>query len=383
LYRFLVISSLLLFVSVNSYAVDSPTKSLPPLPNDTSTEEYTPFIEKGDRALPVSPEISKTKIDLPPLPKPVDEPAISETKKSETLPAGTPPKAIEAKKQDNPGTPPALPTSPAVSTEAKAPAPIISAPPVAPEKPPAVVNPAPTEQATAPVTAPVVPPQPATTPAPVAKTITPQQGRVIQPQAPQQQAPPHVHNIPPKEPAKEVKIVKKTDPLQERFIRDEVLLLSFAEDDIILGMLSSKGRLDQMEGAAYIRLYEKSIEEAKTREKGRNNTWFILSRSKEEPVSLPKKYLFKISVDDIEKSNLTDLRILANNYSILDMIDKQGNSLLHIASFNDNPAITKWLIMRGIDINMLNHKGASALDIAENRQYWRIYNLLEQAGAQQ
>jgi ankyrin repeat protein len=148
-------------------------------------------------------------------------------------------------------------------------------------------------------------------------------------------------------------------------------------------MLSSKGRLDQMEGAAYIRLYEKSIEEAKTREKGRNNTWFILSRSKEEPVSLPKKYLFKISVDDIEKSNLTDLRILANNYSILDMIDKQGNSLLHIASFNDNPAITKWLIMRGIDINMLNHKGASALDIAENRQYWRIYNLLEQAGAQQ
>jgi hypothetical protein len=431
LYRFLLISSLLLFVSKNSYAANSSIeKPLPSLLTDASIEEGKSFIEKGTSILPVTPEVSKKKIelDLPLLPKPVDEPDVSESKKPDapaTAPTAKPLNAPNAdaklkivdKSDSLPLLPPLSNTSPAAKSQVDTQTKVGPAPTTIPVKQPNMPPPIAPASTTTPTTTPVIAqpevnspspqsvnaiqqpnaPLPITPAVPLEATINSPSANITPPiKSPKIVAPKaKLHIIERKQqavikpvrnqPPKEIQAVKKPviDPIQERFVRDEVLLLSFNEDDIILGELSDKASLDQMAGAAYIRLYEQSIENLKYRNKARNNTWFILSHAKEDSISLPKKSLFKIAVNDIEKSNLTDLRVLADNYSILDMTDKIGNNLLHIASFNNKPAIVKWLIMKGIDINMLNEKGASSLDIAENRQYWRIYNLLEQAGAQQ
>lgn len=368
MYRFLVI---LLLLNSEIFALEAPTNTASnQVQNDIASDERQSFIEKGDSSLPVAPEVAKTlrSIELPNVPKPIDEPTLTNSTEKESLAPKQEPKTDTKTTPDitkqaqlhkdlpQPGSLRASPTTPPKPTQEVAP-------------PPAPITQAKIEPSRAKYTTPAETKGQKLEPTPMMQIV--ERKRSLKPR-PLEQKPikPAIND------KKEI-----IDPAQMKFVKDELLLLMFKDDDIILGKLSEDARIDQMSSVEYIKLYEKYIEKKKNRDNTKKIDWFILGHAKEAPVMLPKKYLLKNSIKDIESSNLRDLRVLADNYSILDMLDKNGNNLLHIAIFNDSALITKWLIMKGIDINRLNNNSTTALELSDYLQYWEIFNLLEKAGA--
>ena len=403
MYRFLVICYLLVFISVETIATSlqnndskiKPTKEQN-LSNDTLIQEHKSFIDKGSKDLPIAPEIKPAKniaLPVPPppeddkapvmsatvekpktkteLPKPQDTailPTIPESKEPTNSPKqdNIIPITSEKKHDDNisiPTIPAKTPSNSQHNTETQ-----------------------PSMQSSHVHTLPPAPNSPEAIAArddAILKRNQKLREKIFE--QPKIKTPNTSNSInhPPKTLITDNNQPKEPilDPLQIRFIKDELSLLKFEDDDITLGALTSKARIEQMDGKKYLKLYSQAIEREQNKEKAKNNIWFISSHSKTELVMLPKKYLFRTAIRDIEKSNLTDLRILAENYPILDLIDKNGNNLLHIAIFNNNPAIAKWLIMKNVNTNIANRNALTALDLAENLQYWEIFNLLEEAGA--
>ena len=96
---------------------------------------------------------------------------------------------------------------------------------------------------------------------------------------------------------------------------------------------------------------------------------------------LSEKYLFANALEDMKYNRLDNLRVLANNYKLLNLTDQNGNSLLHLAAVSDDLYLTKWLIMRGANVNAMNNDAITAKDIAEYEQYWGVFNLLDAANA--
>lgn len=173
---------------------------------------------------------------------------------------------------------------------------------------------------------------------------------------------------------------QKKDAKLKRFIRDESIFILFKDDDIILGNLSQRAKLDQMPFPKYLSLYKESLEEETGMERAVQMEKFIKARSYIAHVPIKKKLLKKSVRKEIRASNLSDLRALDNHYEIIDMVlDSNGNTALHIATYEDNPAIVKWLIMRGAHLNALNIDSITATEIAGSKRNWKIFEMLETA----
>ena len=83
----------------------------------------------------------------------------------------------------------------------------------------------------------------------------------------------------------------------------------------------------------------------------------------------------------IDKNSIYDLMNLLDIYPILQLVDHQGNTLLHKSVYKNNYSIAKFLIMKGIDISIQNNKNLTALDIAIAQKKPNIETLLRAAGA--
>ncbi len=177
-------------------------------------------------------------------------------------------------------------------------------------------------------------------------------------------------------------VAPKADLEQIRFLKDEMIMLRVDDDDIVLGSLTDKARLEQMNYVDYLHLVAKSLQDEKDFNKANEIAWFVLSHSKEgSDVEFSRPYLLRESTDSIDMGNLTTVRTLSDYYAVVNLVDNKGNNLLHLATSNANAPIAKWLIMKGVDINALNMDAISPLGLAESNQYWEIFNLLEKAGA--
>lgn len=173
---------------------------------------------------------------------------------------------------------------------------------------------------------------------------------------------------------------KKRDIKLMRFIRDESIFILFKDDDIILGKLSERAKLDQMPFPEYLRLYKNSIKDNSGMEKSIQMEKFIKARSHYAHVPIKKSQLQKSVRKEIRSSNLSDLRTLDDHYEIIDMVlDNNGNTALHIATYEDNPAIVKWLIMRGAHLGAVNIDSITATDLASSKRNWKIFEMLETA----
>ena len=65
-----------------------------------------------------------------------------------------------------------------------------------------------------------------------------------------------------------------------------------------------------------------------------------------------------------------------NNINPNDIIDFQGNSLLHAATALGDVEIVKYLLRRGMDPQLQNFAGNSALHFAVSGRYAKIIDLL-------
>ncbi len=178
--------------------------------------------------------------------------------------------------------------------------------------------------------------------------------------------------------------VKPVDPELEKFVQNEMGMLSVPDDDVVLGVVTTDSKFLHMGYSQYLSLYRKYRESVKRAGQFIETTAFIDGRRRidgnDTPI-LANGALFRAAVNNIQYSKVDDIRVLADNYKLLDLVDDQGNSLLHVAAFQDNTAITKWLIMRGANVNAMNYDTITAKDIAEYEQYWDVFNLLDAANA--
>lgn len=186
------------------------------------------------------------------------------------------------------------------------------------------------------------------------------------------------------EPAKPKKVIQikkkmKEDLKLKRFVRDESIFILFKDDDIVLGNLTEDAKFEQMSGREFLNLYEEQKKRIAGIEGAKKMDQFIASRSFIENPDLPDKYLTKAIRQEIINSNLTDLRTLDDNYEIIDLADEDGNTALHIASYENNAAITKWLIMRGAMLHPINEGALTPMEIAGFKGNWQIFDMIERA----
>lgn len=65
----------------------------------------------------------------------------------------------------------------------------------------------------------------------------------------------------------------------------------------------------------------------------------------------------------------------------VDLTDSEGNTLLMLGSYHDQPAVVRELVARGADVNALNGRGQSPLAGAVFKQADEVIGVLLEAGA--
>lgn len=178
---------------------------------------------------------------------------------------------------------------------------------------------------------------------------------------------------------------KPLDPEVEKFVQNEVQMLYLPDDEVVLGSITNDARFDYIGYSQYFSIYQKYREYVKRLNQLDETISFIDSRRQINGNDIPmlsEGALFTTAVNKIQYNKIDDLRALVDNYKLINLVDRKGNSLLHVAAFADNVAVTKWLIMRGSNVNAMNNDSTSPRDIAEYKQYWGVFNLLEAANAQ-
>lgn len=174
----------------------------------------------------------------------------------------------------------------------------------------------------------------------------------------------------------------KFSPELTKFIIDEAKMLLLPNDEIVLGELSEQTKIDQMDFNSYITLYT-SIQEKyndSLKEQVIDNFIANYDTNFNKINVLSVKQAVNYAFDATLKNNISNLRVLLDNYPLLQKIDKRGYTLLHQAVESENYSLVKFLLMRGININSYNFKYMSALKLAELESIDSIANLIRAAG---
>ena len=259
-------------------------------------------------------------------------------------------------------------------------APVVPKAAIVPMAKPMPVAPTPPKPApVSPKVVPVVPPAAPAHAAPAMKT------QIVQAPQPVAVTPPIKQAIAPNHFEKNSPAVKSIDKEMQQFADDEVAMLAVPDDDVLYGYITDEAKFDYMGYSQYLSIYQRYRDDVAHLSQFRANEFFIESHRRmdghDTPILSDGK-LFSTALTSIQYNRLDDLRVLANNYRLLSLVDNHGDSLLHLAAISDDVYLTKWLIMRGANINAMNDEGISAKDIAEYEQYWGVFNLLESSNAQ-
>ena len=66
----------------------------------------------------------------------------------------------------------------------------------------------------------------------------------------------------------------------------------------------------------------------------------------------------------IKSNSLDNLQLLVKNGVNVNYVDRQGQSLLHLAAIMGRNDMALWLVSSGANINAKNHQGESIMDVA-------------------
>lgn len=185
------------------------------------------------------------------------------------------------------------------------------------------------------------------------------------------------------------RLSQELDNRQLRFVNNETQVLKLPNDDIVLGKLTEEARIEAMDFRSYVNLFWKNYEQIKD-EGARESVESFLETYDENFNS--EKFLhsdeedynaLEVANKAIDYEKYDDLKVLLDNYSILQLDSIGGNNMLHNAAREGNYPAAKLLLMRGIDMKATNMRGESAMIIAKRYNHKHIEFLLRKAGFNQ
>ncbi|WPY00285.1 Ankyrin repeats-containing protein [Candidatus Trichorickettsia mobilis] len=170
---------------------------------------------------------------------------------------------------------------------------------------------------------------------------------------------------------------------QSKFVNDETKVLLLPNDDIVLGELSEEAKILLMDLYSYSKLL-KQIQDKNDRTIEREAIDNFILNYDSYFNTTPVLTIDDARIDafnNVKHNNLFALRTLLDNYHVLQNTDENGNTLLHKTAELDSYFLTKFLLMRGINIQALNTDYQTALTIAEEQQNDAITRLIRKSGA--
>ncbi|MCC8416078.1 MAG: hypothetical protein LN575_01680 [Rickettsia endosymbiont of Gnoriste bilineata] len=162
--------------------------------------------------------------------------------------------------------------------------------------------------------------------------------------------------------------IKEISPEMALFIEDEKQMLFLPDDDIVLGELTEEARLNQMAMYAFIQMF-KRIYDSEHRENQRK----IINRfidNYNRDVHITNSIVNDATdraFEAVSKNNLFTLRVLLDNYLIIQKRGDDNYTLLHESAETGNYYIAKFLIMRGVNIKATDYHYRTALEISDEQ----------------
>ncbi|NRB11335.1 MAG: ankyrin repeat domain-containing protein [Rickettsiaceae bacterium] len=174
---------------------------------------------------------------------------------------------------------------------------------------------------------------------------------------------------------------------QHKFVNNEAKVLVLPNDDVVLGKLTEKAAIEQMDIRTYVQLFRKNYSTVRAAreiaivDEFINNYDENFNPEKFSQTIQDKYYGLDQAFKAIKRNDLPTLINMLDNYNILQLKDDNNNNLLHMAAYTGNYSAAKLLLMKGINLNAKNNKHQSPLFIARKKRNPMLRQLLEKAGA--
>lgn len=172
----------------------------------------------------------------------------------------------------------------------------------------------------------------------------------------------------------------------ELFIKKEIqMLVDVEDDDVVLGVLTEEARRgEQMDIRTFITIF-RPIYERQKREAQRKkidnfiDNYSLYFRFIKHPIN--NSILLDNAFEAIRTNNLIALKAILDYYPILQKQGRDEDTLLHAAAELGNYYIAKFLIIRGINMNILDRECRTALELTN--KYDNIACLIRKAKGSQ
>ena len=189
-----------------------------------------------------------------------------------------------------------------------------------------------------------------------------------------------------KEDINPVPATEEAIPDQTKFVNDEAQVLILPNDEVVLGEVTKESQLDLMDLNSYLKIFwsnYNSIKNEPARQAINNFIENYDANFNKPGASVKSENMDALSeaFKAVDKNNIYDLINLLDGYPIIQLVDCDGNTLLHKAVYKNNYSAVKFLIMKGIDLSIKNNQGVTALEIAVLQNRPEIETLLRAAGA--
>ena len=189
-----------------------------------------------------------------------------------------------------------------------------------------------------------------------------------------------------KEDLNPVPATEEANPDQTMFVNDEAQVLILPNDEVVLGEVTRESQLDLMDLNSYLKIFwnnYNSIKNEPARQAINNFIENYDANFNKPGASVKSENMDALSeaFKAVDKNNIYDLINLLDGYPIIQLVDCDGNTLLHKAVYKNNYSAVKFLIMKGIDLSIKNNQGVTALEIAVLQNRPEIETILRSAGA--
>jgi ankyrin repeat protein len=182
-----------------------------------------------------------------------------------------------------------------------------------------------------------------------------------------------------------VAVPEDTNSAQMKFVNDEAQVLILPNDEVVLGEVTKESQLELMDLNSYLKIFWDNYNSIKNEPARQAINSFIENYdSNFNKQAVPSKNENMDALSEafkaIDRNNIYDLINLLDGYPIIQLVDADGNTLLHKAVYKNNYPAAKFLIMKGIDLSAKNNQGITALEIAVAQDRPEIETLLRSAG---
>lgn len=188
---------------------------------------------------------------------------------------------------------------------------------------------------------------------------------------------------------------------QLQFVRNEMIMLHLESDDVNLGRVSEKAKLEYMPALEYVQLFWKKFDEYMSHKKRKKIRDYVANYqhnfAKVEPDQLVMMYMrnrdrnsqdiilnkynvAQLALEAVEYGDYYALTALLENFDILQMRDSYGNNLLARGVLHGHDQLSSWLVYKGVDINARNINRRTPMILAAKAQNYKMMQFLQAAG---